>query len=86
MGGPPIFSQRSSRERRLNDVRAELYLREFAGSNPSELCRKKFDRSFSQSFDSYLIKTPAKMVVVNWLILCSKFTKNRLSAGLARTL
>jgi len=40
MGGPPIFSQRSSRERRLNDVRAELYLREFAGSNPSELCRK----------------------------------------------
>jgi len=33
------------------------------------------------TFDSYLIKNPGKMAVVRCLILLSKFTKNRLSAG-----
>jgi len=37
---------------------------------------------FMQTLDSWLIKNRAKMVVVRCLILCSKFTKNRLSAGL----
>jgi len=41
---------------------------------------------FMQTFDSKLVKNPVKMVVVRCLILCSKFGKNRLSAGLCQDL
>ena len=37
---------------------------------------------FIQTFDSSLIKNSPKMVVFRCLILCSKFSKNRLLAAL----